>query len=662
MTTTTYKCRLSKSPIFWTVNSIDKPSQQYFKNNIEWIDVNFTPNWVDQFTATIVTDTSDYTLMEIQEITTDGENETIKTFYFTNSNINKKLKNGYLLQFDLDVYLTYFYDLVSFIENKPIKINRLYYYDLFNNFNYWNIILANIDPLLDFSNFQYYQMSIGCDNISGNATLPQVDYLHNAGISINTSNVNYSLSSAITSTGRASAGVTGYVYQLLSGDYLIIYNFQNSNIKIKWDANNNLSVIEGAQVHKIIQNKSEFSWLQNKFVGIFTIPFYLYIKDVSFWRGLGYYTNGDISQNKQYVRPATSGEISGAIVTILEQTKTYILQEYIQTPTTINWGETLWNLDNSTFKNNFDVMDFTKQITTPNYMLFSKLEYENYGLPIMSPYLRMYSNSYLSFDGNKFNTTPIYNYESIGSWINPAYITNNIIQHHGTFATSTNSYSEYINSVKSQQNTSIEIAKQQYDLNNFSNTYGTISGIFSSVASGNIFGAIDKSVNGIVKNISNLYKYQNTQKQIDAKNLDTHNVARAKNITSSVTSDDIFNKRNQVYLSNNDNRICTTYNIKLGTRTQNIIYNNMLNKYGYYINLIIPSSSDYFYPENDKNNNTNYNVIDFEIDDYLINNFLSNENETLKNSLKIIMENSFRIWKNPMTETNNKILIKGFNA
>lgn len=106
-----YKCRISDKAIFWTINSIDKIDKNTFIKDYvpTFKEVDFTPNFIDQFTVTIVLDKSTYTMLEITDT------ETNEVMYFLNANISQKLSSGFTCQFDLDVFLTYAWDYYAFL-------------------------------------------------------------------------------------------------------------------------------------------------------------------------------------------------------------------------------------------------------------------------------------------------------------------------------------------------------------------------------------------------------------------------------------------------------------------------------------------------------------------------------------------------------------------
>lgn len=86
-----YECWIYQGTTFWTANSIDKPSFNLFKTRYEKAmeKINFTPNFIDQFTVELVTDRNYYGVLKIVD---KIEN---KTLYYINSNTTKKLSSAY---------------------------------------------------------------------------------------------------------------------------------------------------------------------------------------------------------------------------------------------------------------------------------------------------------------------------------------------------------------------------------------------------------------------------------------------------------------------------------------------------------------------------------------------------------------------------------------
>ena len=650
-----YQCQISKTPIFWNINSIDKPSRQFFNSYVEWDDVNFTPNFLDQFTVNIVADTDKYTLLKIYEIyetvdsdrpdetATSWENEKI----YINSNVSKILKKGFLLKFDLDIFATYFYDLTDYLKsnNYYLKVNRLFNYKIMEKDFIESVIWKN-DPILDYSDCGYLPVNKICTKWDGTNDLISSVYVMGA-MGPDTTKL-----TMINNYNTATAEYTGedyikqrsrkmlvYMYQLENGSYFGFCELGEPNkngptFKLK-DNSLNKTVdyypYPAYMLHSFIQKNVD--WLQNKFLGIWTIDWLEYT-DILYLFNCHFFKNKDTTDTWNVGTNAV-------IPTLFFQPN-----EYIELNATLSKKDIAIKIDiptDITKPNNTICINDSNDI--PNYYVLAKCPYENWGVPYLNPWLSWQNKGIITFNGDTFN----FYYKNdrdrvVKSWTAFSYKYCDIKSWYSTMSVAISSYSEYINSVKSTQNTNLQIAKQQSTMGIVGNVLSGVTGVASAVMSGNVLGGISSLTNSAMGIANNVLKYQNTQKKIDAENEDKYRVAKANNINSNSVTDDIMNKLN-LYLEQKPTCVFSEiFNIKFPNKIQTILMNKLIGKYGFYIgqDLLYSDVEDSITPENDSNNI--YTIIDFEIDELILKQFLPNENVELIDAIKIILNNSLRIW------------------
>lgn len=673
-----YKCSIYKGGVWWSANSIDKPSKNLFINNYKnkMVEIDITPNWIDQFTVNLVLDNPGYGLLKIEDLTLN------KTFYFINSNINKTLTNGYLVTYDLDLYLTYgltFFEEISNQGFNMVKVNRMLNPLLFRKYSntsqmqekYFNSnyyypcekYMYQVDPVIDYSkysvtsymkpvNLQLTQIVVP-GNLSGSGfpTTPLYKWT-DTNNQFNGNCVFY------FGAGNKLAKPVVHIFELSNGLYCCFlqpYNYNWGGLQMpNWVPQAAKNALKQGQ-HlddsgnfrlKTIDNfpntiQSKITWLANKYIGCFEIPFIEYITDWYLWGG-GF--------SKQATPPDGVGDYyASAWTTYGEVVLCFTLQRnqvkglsnpktiinnraniggcnYVTKPTT--WFSLKPNSEES---NNF-------LIHFANPYNFSFLSWPNSGyMP-----LDFYSNAYFTFDGNNFNIiqNATTNYSTSTDFISRYHNNlnggNGINTMRGTFNISVDSYNEYINSVKSTQNTNLEIARQNLKYS------GAVS-MLNFAMGGELTGV--NMINQGFQQIGNFMKYHNMEKSYAAQNMAAKNTSQANNISSSVTSDDIYNKTNLFSIKD----ITTLYvNFAIqypqsAPEQLEVLY--YILQYGIYINDYLPCDLFFSFFTNENLFINDFVYIDFEISDKLLKMVFPTENQELINALKILCTNSFRIWK-----------------
>lgn len=660
-----YSCEISNSPIFWTINTIDKPNKD-FLNSITWTQVNFTPNFVDQFTTTIVADSENYTLLKIYEIyeSVDGstsaisyENEKI----FINSNISKVLKKGYLLTFDLDLWATYGVNFLDYLNNNDylIHVKRALSPSIYKKCVNYNNNLK--DSTLNLDNYPMATLSASIDKSQLQLKKVEIiDYFDSNGFHVADSyeyiDAQTGIFQLFGDDGNTLNKPLVYIYEWRDGYYycfLINSNGNNfttleindKNITDKIAALNQFYIFgDGLHLCRDVDvlatfgiNNGDISALSNKFVGIFEFNFFEFVANWFVW-------SGKYNKDGKYI------EIDGGHSFLGFR---FNRSQFLELTTTPFYQKRNWYLNGVEYNPNGSTVSYNS--TTPSGYLYQQISLYGWNFSVGNSSnkdnnpLYFLSGGVMTFDGNNFNF--IYSVGASGV----GYINNTILnQLPGTFNCSTDSYATYINSVKSSQNTGLQIARQQLKYSTLSNLSGMLQNILTMPAKvggsllkgdlggavNNLWGGIFGTVNGGINQFKNISKYENVAKQINAQNLDAKNSATASNIGSSVATDDIKNKAN-LYKKYSSNSINTSFLINFPNNPNDIVkLNNYVYLYG--INVEMSLNSRDLFNIDDKNK---YLYIDFDANDELLRLWKPDINTELLESLKILVNNSFRIWK-----------------
>lgn len=185
-----------------------------------------------------------------------------------------------------------------------------------------------------------------------------------------------------------------------------------------------------------------------------------------------------------------------------------------------------------------------------SYWILSNIAVGEGGYKVIEPL------TYTNFDFKLINLTNIQIANNITA-TNPYYrtpLSTYTYNYPQTNTVITDTYKQYLNSVRASQDTSMSIAKQQMDLGIAKNVLGGIGGVASGIgqmlnptnlfnpgkfveAGANIFNSISGAATGTA---SEVLAYQNKQKEIDAANLDKQNSIGAT-VHSSTINDNIQN-------------------------------------------------------------------------------------------------------------------------
>lgn len=719
-----YKVRLSDKRIFWNTNSINHPSRTLWESTYlpTFKDIDGTPiNWIDVFSLTTILDRTDYTMLELTDTVTN------KVYYFLSSKITKTLANGFEMLFVLDVWLTFGMDFIDWLVQKrlPIQVNRFLNNKLLKewfkqykftqkdnllNFSTGTIKLKNdIQPQISNITFYDYQSFKNGSllQVGKSQVLLQKGSFFNIQFGGGTDIINWDcpLFYVFENTdgnyicffvyGNSSAGnqTTG----ALSGLSIIVMGNNGSNVNISGSTTQNAYISQDY----INGNVKNIDYWIDKFVGVFTIPFWKYISN---WVCIFDYQNqlsNRVSLFGFIINRSDFGQLAITNTSNIQidinykslDTDVPLLSNVFDITSTdepsqedlINFQTVYYNplYEVTAGEYEIGIWEVTKQVNVLNQELktvtgyainsyfVSQISNDNtrFQMCPVNGYWTIYTNGIFEFDGNQFNA------------VNKTPNSNNIIQNgYGTINVAIDSYKEFVAQTKPQFNTNLQVMKSNNDLQTKENAtnliFNSLNGFVSGASSGSATKALSNTLS-IGKNIaSTIYaqqqldlNYTNLQKQQDAQLASAKISSTAKNLCSSNTTDDATQKylvnRNQFYGIGSGQQISgmyydwDTFEFANFVTTKNDIafYHNLIVKNGIIGNMIV--TADNVFVDDFKNDmlgtNTNPNTflyVDFTCDAEFIRIFDMYMPSEYVSALATICDNSLRIWDYEMSYDN----------
>lgn len=653
-----YKAYLTKSnKIFWTKNSVDKPTKDYFNqlmNSIEWLDLgNLTPNFINQFNGSLVVDRNDYTYLKLIN------NETNEVRYYSIDRVSKELNNGYVIDITLDVFATYTINFYDTLNETPIKVNRSTAYCLASD----NYSRLQKDVLITLPQIPKLHKS---NQLNRDLSFSYKEYSHHTKKLI--SCYRYKMSSDsewilkerypyetynpfIAELSRFDRGylydqMLFDVYQDVDGSWFLVPIFgerDNYNNSVDWWAEFSVTIIRDINykcfnyLEFVEKVKNNTFWV-NKYKGRFHIPNWINL----FTRnGLPVIINTNTDDNNR----------SYSILMVKIRNGINSLDDGRATPYNINFDFTS-SLDTFSKYSNKKINSYAfskiSQDETPIFYFGETLKEGKYYLTGQNT--KLFIN--LKDKGINYSFNPTTGI----SWFTFGY--NCVVKLDGTetFPTSTNEYKSYLASVQSTQNTQIQVAKQNAIWGGVKQAIGGVMGVASSLASGNVAGAVSSGMGAITGIADSVMQYQNKKREMDAQNADKQRSSIAKNFEPSSVESVIKNSTIRRYSIPNTNRInfgeldgviSSTSFSNIYSEMDCSLINKIVWECGYIVNKTITMSNinqsfqlSFF---DDRVNKFIY--WDMEIPEELIKITYPNYNNELIEAISTTINNPVRFWK-----------------
>ena len=592
-----YKAYITdNNKIFWTKNSVDKPTKEFFESlmgSSEWVDLgNITPNFINQFNGSIVVDKDTYTYLKLINTETD------EVKYFSIDRVNKVLNNGFVIDITLDVFTTYTLNFYNQVESFPIKVNRTTAYclacDTYARLQRDDLITLPQIPKLHQNGREQYSLSFGYKELSWITNSLVSGYRYKM-----SSDSEWVLRDRYTETfelvefnrfdnGKLYSQMIFDVYQDIDGAWFIVPIFGEKHTQfnaVDWWAEFSVNIGSGLNykcfnylqfVEKI---KNNTFWV-NKYKGRYHLPNWMNIIANT---GIPVVVNTNADDNNR--------SYSILMIKIRNGINNF---SYQYGPNKMNFNFTTRSTPSfNQFENtkiNTYALSKMSQAETPTFFFNDALISNN-------TFQLLGNNSTLFFDSiNQNNINYNFNETSGISMFTFGY--NSLIKLDGTetFPTSTNEYKSYLASVQSSQNTQMQLAKQNAIWGGVKSALSGAMGVASSLASGNVAGAVSSGMGAITGIADSVMQYQNKKREMDAQNADKQRSATAKNIepssiesiikNSTITMSDVPNSR-RLNIGVLDGVITSTsYNDFLKEMNSSMI-NKIVWECGYVVNKII---------------------------------------------------------------------------
>lgn len=530
-----YKAYITdNNKIFWTKNSVDKPTKEFFESimeSTEWVDLgNITPNFINQFNGSIVVDKDTYTYLKLINTETD------EVKYYSIDRVNKVLNNGFVIDLTLDVFTTYTLNFYYQVESIPIKVNRTTAYalacDTYARLQRDELITLPQIPKLHQNGREQYSLGFKYKEVSWitNSLISGYRYKMSSDsewVLKERYEYGYFYIEEFTrfDEGRLYTQMLFDVYQDVDGNWFIVPIFGEKSLlnnSVDWWAE--LSVNIGNSVNYKCFNYLQFvekiknnTFWVNKYKGRFHLPNWINII-VNTGIPVIINTNPD-DNNRSY--SILMIKIRNGINNFIYQNGSNKMNFNFTTRSTPSFNM----LENT--KINTYALSKLSQVETPTFFLNDALISNN-------TYQLLGNNSTLFFDYiNQNNINYTFNPTTGISMFTFGY--NSLIKLEGTetFPTSTNEYQTYLASVQSTQNTQMQLAKQNAIFGGVKSYINGAMGAASAALSGNVMGAVSSAVGAFSGIADSVMQYQNKKREMDAQNADKQRSATAKNIEPS---------------------------------------------------------------------------------------------------------------------------------
>lgn len=651
-----YKAYITDSDkIFWTKNSIDKPTKDYFlelMGSIEWKDLgNITPNFINQFNGSITVDKDNYTYLKL--INT----ETNEIKYYSIDSISRILNNGFVVDITLDVFTTYTLYFYESIKEKPIKVNRTTAFGVFKNNPNAQLLQDELIHIPFSPSVYNYSLSNPIYDIFFSQVEPDATRWYRYTMFNNETWTFLERKTSSCKIDRIGTKQTGYppgvnvayfytmtlfdVYQDINGDWYLVpefgyesldYTYQNDCIFATFIAD----VTYFCSNHKkMIKKFRDNTYWVNKYKGKFYIPK---------WVNLVQCAIPILVETQQF---STSNYL--LMFKIIDS---FFLDYKLVSTITFNFNFS-----------NFCLKEFNVFSDKPNAYAFSKTTQNDNTYNVFDLFSKPdYFATYLFIEKDNLNLKFWINQSNGINWVNRVHNVNIMVSGNETFPTSTSDYQSYLASVQSQQNTQIQVAKQQSIFGGIKAAIGGVLGVAGSLATGNIAGAVSSGVNAISGIAGSVMQYQNKKREIDAQNADKQRSSTANQINpssiSSVISNGSINSigavRNQRIALNQIDGIIANNPFN---KEMNFTYNRTVWESGYKVNQYYRLNDPHNYQISFFDDYKNKFIYwDVEVPTEFVKQTYPNYNNELVSAIEITINNPVRFWKQNPDYTCNLIM------
>lgn len=444
--------KYSNERIFWNTIGDNKPSKTYLdnlENRMTQKDIKI--NFEDFYNITIVSSRKDISYI----ITTHNG---YKQYWFYNG-ISKIINGGYVIKYQLDLYATYTLSFLEYLKanNINVKLNRSH------KFNRSALLIK--DEMLDSVPIIYNQYSD--EYIPTTSTIEQTAYRRFLLNSNQNSYVEYQVS------GSSEIGASGnyyYVFQDVNEDgYMwfipVLYdddfgaNVNNIVYQLQDSYNKRLSRTQIYNTVKKLEKLRRIQDLSNKFLGCFILPNFFNYKNTKL--KYDWITKNVDGQDIKFA--CLSIKVSG---------------EVINNPIELD--------------NRVNAINYNQQVLSFNYSdrlhqyALDKYDYKWCGASI--PVSLLYDTNKIKINEWMINFTQSCFVKILDNRLG---INEAILELPANLPTWNDTYNNYVNANKNQRDNQLNILKQQYNKNIFSNLFGGLLGIGGELASGDVGGGFN---------------------------------------------------------------------------------------------------------------------------------------------------------------------------
>ena len=476
--------KYSNERIFWNTIGDNKPSKTYLdslENRMTQTDIKV--NFEDFYNITIVSSRKD-----ISYIITNHNG--YKQYWFYNG-ISKIINGGYVIKYQLDLYATYTISFLEYLKtnNINVKLNRSH------KFNRSALLLK--DEMLDSVPIIYNQYSD--EYIPTTSTIEQPSYRRFLLNDNRNSYVEYQVS------GSSIIGASGnyyYVFQDVNEDgYMwfipVLYdddfgaNVRGIYYQLNDSYNKQLTRTQIYNTVKKLEKLRRIQDLSNKFLGCFILPNFFNYKNTG-------------SKYDWITRNVDGQDIKFACLSIK------VSGEVINNPIELD--------------NRVNAINYNQQVLSFNYSdrlhqyALDKYDYKWCGTFI--PVSLLYDTNKIKINDWMINFTQSCFVKILDNRLG---LNEAILELPANLPTWNDTYNNYVNANKNQRDNQLNILKQQYNKNIFSNLFGGLLGIGGELASGDLGGSF-KSLFGTGMGFANtILGYNNAISTMKAQYADAQN-------------------------------------------------------------------------------------------------------------------------------------------